>query len=135
MGIVIKQSIRNTMITFFGFGIGALNTLFMYPYFLGKEYFGITGYVLATANVLYPIMSFGIQNTLIKFVTLAILGAFLYLIRDIIWILFVAFIFTSALNPFHPKHAPCPIFSRQHRSLWPSSRALLPLHKPDKTLC
>ena len=67
MGIVIKQSIRNTIITFLGFGIGALNTLYMYPYFLGKDYFGLTGYVLATANVLYPIMSFGIQNTLIKF--------------------------------------------------------------------
>lgn len=67
MGIVIKQSIRNTIITFLGFGIGAVNTLYMYPYFLGKDFFGITGYVLATANVLYPIMSFGIQNTLIKF--------------------------------------------------------------------
>lgn len=67
MGIVIKQSIRNTITTFLGFGIGALNTLFMYPYFLGKDYFGLTGYVLSAANILYPIMSFGIQNTLIKF--------------------------------------------------------------------
>ncbi|WP_445716628.1 lipopolysaccharide biosynthesis protein [Flavobacterium sp.] len=67
MGIVIKQSIKNTIITFVGFGIGALNTLFMYPYFLGKDYFGLTGYVLSAANILYPIMSFGIQNTLIKF--------------------------------------------------------------------
>lgn len=67
MGIVIKQSIKNTIITFLGFGIGALNTLFMYPYFLGKDYFGLTGYVLSAANILYPIMSFGIQNTLIKF--------------------------------------------------------------------
>jgi O-antigen/teichoic acid export membrane protein len=39
----------------------------MYPYFLGKDYFGLTGYVLSAANILYPIMSFGIQNTLIKF--------------------------------------------------------------------
>uniref|UniRef100_UPI004049A407 lipopolysaccharide biosynthesis protein n=1 Tax=Flavobacterium sp. TaxID=239 RepID=UPI004049A407 len=67
MGIVINQSIKNTVITFLGFGIGAINTLFMYPYFLGKEYFGLTGYVLSAANILYPIMSFGIQNTLIKF--------------------------------------------------------------------
>jgi len=67
MGIVINQSIKNTIITFLGFGIGAINTLFMYPYFLGKEYFGLTGYVLSAANILYPIMSFGIQNTLIKF--------------------------------------------------------------------
>ncbi|SEQ06515.1 lipopolysaccharide biosynthesis protein [Flavobacterium urocaniciphilum] len=67
MGIVIKQSIKNTIITFLGFGIGAANTLFMYPYFLGKDFFGLTGYVLSAANILYPIMSFGIQNTLIKF--------------------------------------------------------------------
>ena len=67
MGIVIKQSIKNTIITFIGFAFGAANTLFMYPYFLGEDYFGVTGYVLSAANILYPIMSFGIQNTLIKF--------------------------------------------------------------------
>ena len=67
MGIVIKQSIKNTIITFIGFGIGAVNTLFMYPYFLGEDYFGLSGYVLSAANILYPILSFGIQNTLIKF--------------------------------------------------------------------
>jgi len=67
MGIVIKQSIKNTIITFLGFGFGAINTLYMYPYFLGDKYFGITAYVLSGANILYPIMSFGIQNTLIKF--------------------------------------------------------------------
>ena len=33
MGIVIKQSITNTIITFIGFALGAANVLFMYPYF------------------------------------------------------------------------------------------------------
>ena len=67
MGIVIKQSIKNTIITFIGFGIGAINLLYMYPVFLGKEYLGLTNYILSAANILYPILSFGIQNTLIKF--------------------------------------------------------------------
>ena len=67
MGIVIKQSIKNTIITFIGFAIGAINVLYMYPVFLGKEYLGLTNYVLSAANILYPILSFGIQNTLIKF--------------------------------------------------------------------
>ena len=67
MGIVIKQSIKNTIITFIGFGIGAVNVLYMYPVFLGKEYLGLTNYILSAANILYPILSFGIQNTLIKF--------------------------------------------------------------------
>ena len=38
MGIVIKQSIKNTIITYIGFGIGAVNVMYMYPVFLGKEY-------------------------------------------------------------------------------------------------
>ncbi|WP_374401833.1 oligosaccharide flippase family protein [Flavobacterium sp.] len=67
MGIVIKQSIKNTIITYIGFGIGAVNVLYMYPVFLGKEYLGLTNYILSAANILYPILSFGIQNTLIKF--------------------------------------------------------------------
>ena len=67
MGIVIKQSIKNTIITFIGFGIGAVNVLYMYPVFLGKEYLGLTNYILSAANILYPILSFAIQNTLIKF--------------------------------------------------------------------
>ena len=67
MGIVIKQSIKNTIITFIGFAIGAINILYMYPVFLGKDYLGLTNYVLSAANILYPILSFGIQNTLIKF--------------------------------------------------------------------
>ena len=67
MGIVIKQSIKNTLITFIGFAFGAINLLYMYPVFLGKEYLGLTNYLLSTANILYPILSFGIQNTLIKF--------------------------------------------------------------------
>ena len=67
MGIVINQSIKNTIITYIGFGIGAANTLFMYPIFLGAEYYGLTGYILSTANILFPLMAFGAHNTLIKF--------------------------------------------------------------------
>lgn len=67
MGIVINQSIKNTIITYIGFAIGAANTLFMYPYFLGKTYFGLTGYLLSTANIIFPLMAFGVHNTLIKF--------------------------------------------------------------------
>ncbi len=81
MGIVINQSIKNTIITYIGFGIGAANTLFMYPIFLGAEYYGLTGYILSTANILFPLMAFGVHNTLIKFFshykTAAEKGAFL----------------------------------------------------------
>ena len=67
MGIVQSQSIKNTIITFFGFGIGAINALFFYTNFLEKEYYGIVMTVLSGANILMPLMAFGAQNTLIRF--------------------------------------------------------------------
>ena len=69
MGIVIKQSIKNTIITYIGFAIGAANALFMYPHFLGETYYGLTGYILSSANVIFPLLAFGVHNTLIKFFT------------------------------------------------------------------
>jgi O-antigen/teichoic acid export membrane protein len=67
MGIVINQSIKNTIITYFGFGIGAINALFLYTIFLGKMHYGIVAFVLSAANIMMPLMAFGVQNTLIRF--------------------------------------------------------------------
>lgn len=67
MGIVQSQSIKNTIITFLGFGIGAINALFFYTHFLGKLHYGIVATVLSGANIIMPLMAFGAQNTLIRF--------------------------------------------------------------------
>ncbi|WP_435313286.1 lipopolysaccharide biosynthesis protein [Cellulophaga fucicola] len=67
MGIVFKQTFNNTIVTFFGFGIGAINTLFLYTNFLTKEYYGLVTVILATAALLMPVLTFGAQNTLVKF--------------------------------------------------------------------
>ena len=67
MGIVIKQSIQNTITTYLGFAIGAINTLFLYTNFLTDEYYGLVGYLLSTANVMMPFFMFGVSNTLVKF--------------------------------------------------------------------
>lgn len=67
MGIVVKQSFRNTISTYLGFGIGAINTLFLYTNFITDEYYGLVSYVLSTANIMMPIMAFGVHNTLVKF--------------------------------------------------------------------
>ncbi|MEM9686387.1 MAG: oligosaccharide flippase family protein [Bacteroidota bacterium] len=67
MGIVINQSLKNTVSTYFGFGIGAVNTLFLYTYFLTDAYYGLVGYLIAVANIMMPLLTFGVHNTLIKF--------------------------------------------------------------------
>lgn len=67
MGIVIKQSIQNTITTYLGFGIGAVNTLFLYTKFLSAEFYGLIGFLLSTANVMMPFFMFGVSNALVKF--------------------------------------------------------------------
>ncbi len=67
MGIIFRQSLKNTIVTYLGFGIGAVNTLFLFTRFLSDEYFGLVGVVLSTAAILAPLMSFGVPNTLVKF--------------------------------------------------------------------
>lgn len=69
MGIVANQSIRNTVITYVGFAIGAANALFMYTHFLGKTYYGVTAFLLSAANIMMPLMAFGAHNTLVRFYT------------------------------------------------------------------
>lgn len=55
--------------TYLGFGIGAINTLFLFTYFLEKEYYGLVSFLLSAANLIWPLMAFGVHNTLVKFYT------------------------------------------------------------------
>lgn len=69
MGVIINQSFKNVVTTYFGFGIGAVNTLFLFTYFLEKEYYGLVSFLLSAANLIWPLMAFGVHNTLVKFYT------------------------------------------------------------------
>jgi O-antigen/teichoic acid export membrane protein len=67
MGIVFKQSFNNTLILFLGFTIGGINVLFLYTHFLEAEYFGLITFLLSSANMIMPLLVFGMQHTIIKF--------------------------------------------------------------------
>ena len=67
MGIVLNQSLKNTIITYIGFGIGGISTIFLFPPILGKTYYGLSNYILSCANVIIPLFAIGMQNTLVKF--------------------------------------------------------------------
>lgn len=69
MGIVFKQSLSNMVITYIGFAIGAINTLFLYARFLTDTYYGLVGVILATSAILMPVLALGVPNTMIKFYT------------------------------------------------------------------
>ena len=67
MGIVLNQSLKNTIITYIGFAIGGISTLFLFPPILGKTFYGLSNYILSCANVIMPLFAIGMQNTLVKF--------------------------------------------------------------------
>ncbi|WP_299123986.1 oligosaccharide flippase family protein [uncultured Tenacibaculum sp.] len=67
MGIVFKQSFRNTIIIYLGFLIGGINTIVLYSRFLKDEYYGLAMYVFAASNLLLPIIALGVHFTIIKF--------------------------------------------------------------------
>ncbi|WP_310377256.1 polysaccharide biosynthesis C-terminal domain-containing protein [Flavobacterium sp.] len=67
MGIVLNQSLKNTIITYIGFAIGGINTIYFYPVFLGATYYALANYILSSANVIMPLFAIGMQNTLVKF--------------------------------------------------------------------
>ena len=67
MGIVLNQTLKNTIITYIGFAIGGISTIFLFPSILGKTYYGLSNYILSCANVIMPLFAIGMQNTLVKF--------------------------------------------------------------------
>lgn len=67
MGIVFNQSFKNTLILIVGFAIGGINVLFLYTHFLDASYFGLVTFLLSSANLVMPLLVFGMQHTIVKF--------------------------------------------------------------------
>jgi len=67
MGIVLKQSFRNTIIIYSAFLIGGINTIIFYPRILESEFYGMITFLLSASNLIMPLTAFGIQYTIVKF--------------------------------------------------------------------
>ena len=67
MSIVVKQSFFNLITIGVAFIIGAVNTLYLYPKFLGSKLQGLVIALLAISNILQPFLSFGTQHAVIRF--------------------------------------------------------------------
>ncbi len=67
MGIVIRNAAWNLVITAIGFVLGAVNVLILATTYLEDQYYGLWGYILSMGFLLFPFMSFGIHNTIVKF--------------------------------------------------------------------
>ena len=67
MGIVVRQSIKTTFVSYIGFIIGYLNTLFLFPLVLSKEQIGLTRLLISVTFLFATFASLGAGNIPTKF--------------------------------------------------------------------
>ena len=67
MGVVAKQTFYNLLSIGLAFFLGAINTLYMYPNFMGSRFQGVVIALLAYSNLVQPFISFGLQHAIIKY--------------------------------------------------------------------
>ena len=67
MGVVVKEGLKGTVVSYVGAGIGALITLFVYPYFLTPEEVGLLRLLIDVATMLSFFALLGMQSVMVKF--------------------------------------------------------------------
>lgn len=67
MGIVIRQSIYSSMISYAGVVIGYINLLYLYPKFLSTDQIGLFRTIQDAAILFAPFAQFGLSQTIIRF--------------------------------------------------------------------
>lgn len=65
MSIIARQGFKYTLIGYFGFLFGALSNIFIFPYDL--VFYGKLRFIISTAEVLLPIVVFGLSFSNVKF--------------------------------------------------------------------
>jgi O-antigen/teichoic acid export membrane protein len=67
MGIIIRQSILTSLISYVGVAIGYVNLLYLYPKFLEVEQVGLLRAIQDTAMLFAPFALFGLGQSIIKY--------------------------------------------------------------------
>ncbi|MGZ5188139.1 MAG: lipopolysaccharide biosynthesis protein, partial [Kaistella sp.] len=122
MSVVARQGFKYSVIGYLGFLLGTFSAIFVFPH--DMEFYGKLRYVLPTAEMLLPIVVFGLSFSNVKFFTqtredgkhqnflsLSLLGILLN------FVIFLIGYF--AVNLLFPK--------LQETELWQMKRLILPL--------
>jgi Membrane protein involved in the export of O-antigen and teichoic acid len=67
MGVIIRQSVKGTAVTYVGAFIGFLTTLYIIPKFIGEETFGLTRVILDAAVLFSAIFIMGASHSAIRY--------------------------------------------------------------------
>ncbi|MGD8746888.1 MAG: oligosaccharide flippase family protein [Balneolaceae bacterium] len=67
MGIIVRQSVINSIISYVGVALGFVITIWLYPNFFTTEQYGLTRVLLSLSMVLIQVSSMGINSTIIRY--------------------------------------------------------------------
>ncbi|MBK7943890.1 MAG: hypothetical protein IPJ85_00645 [Flavobacteriales bacterium] len=62
MGIVARQATLNTLLAYFGIGLGFVNVVLLYPRVLAAEEFGLTRLLVSIATIAAQVAQLGAEN-------------------------------------------------------------------------
>lgn len=65
MGVIKRQSIKQSLANYFGVAIGAISTLFIFP--MAPDEIGLLRFVIAAATLALPFVSMGVGITVVRF--------------------------------------------------------------------
>lgn len=65
MSVVARQGIKYSIIGYLGFLLGTFSAIFIFPY--DMEFYGKLRYILPTAEMIVPIVVFGLSFSNVKF--------------------------------------------------------------------
>ncbi len=65
MSVIARQGFKYSLIGYFGFLLGTISAIFIFPY--DMEFYGKLRYIMPTAEMLLPIVVFGISFSNVKF--------------------------------------------------------------------
>ena len=66
MGVIQRQGIKNSIVSYIGVLIGAVNYIFIYP-LISTEQLGVIQFIMLSANFLGPTAILGLSSTVIKY--------------------------------------------------------------------
>ena len=67
MGVIIRQSLFNSLISYVGMAIGYVNLMYLYPKFLAPEQVGLLRSIQDAAMLFTPFAIFGLGQSIIRF--------------------------------------------------------------------
>lgn len=65
MGVIVRQGIKQSIVSYAGILIGAVSTLFLYP--LVRDEYGLVQFVMTAALLVVPFVMFGMTSVIIRF--------------------------------------------------------------------